>query len=122
MNKGLETSECFYELAESMIKAFEEELNLIKKLKNQEHKLIDLVHRIAQATEYLAKALIYALNTDENVCKKVRKQDVSKLLTKVCSASPISLTQSEVKAVAGIAILNAMFCNEIMWSVVRYTV
>ncbi len=115
---------CFYELARSMIKTFEKEFNLIKKLRNREDKmLVELVPRIAHATEYLAKALMCALATNKKACKEMQKHhDVSKLPTKVCSNSSIPLDQREVKAIAGVAILNAMFCNKVMWSIVRYGV
>jgi len=105
-----------------MIKSFREEIDVIERLSGQERKrLVEFIPRMAQAVEYLAKALIYALNVDEGVCKDVRrKHDVYDLLIEVCRASPVSLTWEEVKAIAGIAILNAMFCNSVTWSVARY--
>ncbi len=57
----------------------------------ERRKLVELVPRIAQATEYLAKALIYALNTDERICKEIRDHDVGILLAKVCSVGLVPL-------------------------------
>ncbi len=101
-----------YELAESMLRAFEEELKYIRS-----SNCVDVVSRIAQATEYLAKALIHAMGWNT----KVRKDhEVSKSVIKICRNSPVPLSENEIRAIVGVAMLNAMFCNEVVWSVVRY--
>ena len=73
-----------YELAESMLRTFKEELDYIKIGTDYVNK----VSRIAQASEYLAKALIHAMGW--NI--EVKGHEVSKLLIDVCRESPIPLT------------------------------
>ena len=112
--------ECSYELAESMLKLAEKELEIIRSHKTR---IVEYAHHIANATEYLAKALIYAINVDEDICKKTRKNhDVSELLVKVYTRSSIPLREDDVKAIAGIAFLNAMLCNKAVRDIIRYGV
>ena len=54
--------ECSYELAESTLKLAEKELEIIRVHKTR---VIEYAPHIANATEYLAKALIYAINVDK---------------------------------------------------------
>ncbi len=101
-----------YELAESMLRAFEEELKYIRS-----SNYVDTVPRIAQATEYLAKALIHAMGWNENVKKD---HEVSKFVINICRTSPVPLSENEIRAIVGVAILNAMLCNRVMWNVAKY--
>ncbi len=68
---------CRYELAESLLKAFDDELKYIKG-----SNYVDAVPRIAQATEYLAKALIHAMGWNEKIGKH---HEVSKFLINILS-------------------------------------
>jgi len=107
-----------YELAESMLKLAERELEIIRAHKTR---MVEYAPYIANATEYLAKALIYAINVDEDTCRKTRKShDVGELLVKVYTGSPIPLQEDDVKAIAGIAFLNAMLCNNTIRGIIRY--
>ena len=110
--------ECSYELAESMLKLAERELEIIHA---RETKVVEYAPHIANATEYLAKALVYAINIDEDTCREVRKRhDVSELLIKVYTGSSIPLQEDDVKAIAGIAFLNAMLSNNTIRGIIRY--
>ncbi len=110
--------ECTYELAESMLKLAERELRIIR---SNNTRIAEYAPHIADAAEYLAKALIYAINIDENICEKTRRNhDVSKLLVTVYTRSPVPLKRDDVKAIAGIAFLNAMLCNSITRGIIRY--
>ena len=72
--------ECSYELAESMLKLAERELEIIHAHKTR---VVEYAPHIANATEYLAKALVCAINVDEDTCRDARKRhDVSELLVK----------------------------------------
>lgn len=110
--------ECSYELAESTLKLAEKELEIIRVHKTR---VIEYAPHIANATEYLAKALIYAINVDKDTCRETRKRhDVSELLVKVYTGSSIPLQENDVKAIAGIAFLNAMLCNSTIRGIIRY--
>ena len=112
--------DCSYELAESMLKLAEKELEVIRGHKAE---VVEYAPHIANAVEYLAKALIYAINIDEDICEKTRKShDVSELLIKVYTQSPIPLQEDDVKAIAGVAFLNAMLCNSVVRGIIRYGV
>ena len=110
--------ECSYELAKSMLELAEKELDIVELHKD---KIVEYAPHIANVAEYLAKALIYAINTDNNICKEVRrKHDVSKHLIDVYTRSPISLQEDDVRAIAGIAFFNAMLCNNTIRGIIRY--
>jgi len=102
-----------------MLRQAEEQIKCISK----EKELSGLVPRISYAVEYLAKALIYAMEPDKKICERTRKEhNVSELLVKACAKSPIPLTYEEVKAIAGIAFLNAMLCNRAVRAIIFYGV
>jgi len=85
--------------------------------------VVENVHRLVNAVEYLAKALIYAADVGGELCNKARKRhEVSRLLIEAYAKVPIPLSEEDVKAVVGIAFLNAMLCNSVVRGTVRYGV
>ncbi len=121
-DKALEIK-CSYELAEAMLRLAERDLGMIQKMLSRKHDIVELAPHIANVSEYLAKALIYAINIDKNVCRKTRDwHDVSELLINVYTQYPIPLYEEDIKAIAGIAFLNAMLCNSAVRNIIRYGV
>ena len=121
-NKALEIK-CSYELAEAMLRLAERDLGIIQEMLSRKHDVVELAPHIANVSEFLAKALIYAINIDKDVCEKARDwHDVSELLIYVYTRCPVPLYEDDVKAIAGIAFLNAMLCNRAVRNIIRYGV
>jgi len=109
--------ECSYELAESMLEFAKKEIDGVGE------NVVENVHRLVNAVEYLAKALIYAADVGGELCNKARKRhEVSRLLIEAYAKAPIPLSEEDAKAVVGIAFLNAMLCNSVVRDTVRYGV
>ena len=110
--------ECSYELAKAMLKLAEKELKAI----NSYGDVVEATPHIANVAEYLAKALLYAIRAeDRKVCEKARQShDVSGFLVRVYASRPIPLSEQEAKAVVGVALLNAMLCNNVVRDLIRY--
>jgi len=109
------TVECSYELAESMLEFAKKELDGVGE------NVVENVHRLVNAVEYLAKALIYAADVGGELCKEARRRhEVSRLLMEAYAKAPIPMSEEDAKAVVGIAFLNAMLCNSVVRGTVRY--
>jgi len=114
-SRGGKIVKCSYELAESMPKLAKKELDGVG------GNVVENVHRLINAVEYLAKALIYATDVSGESCEKARERhEVSRLLVEIYAKAPIPLSEEDVKAVVGIAFLNAMLCNSVVRNTVRY--
>jgi len=109
--------ECSYELAESMLKFAKKELDGVGE------NVVENVHRLVNAVEYLAKALIYAADVSGELCNKARKRhEVSQLLIEAYAKAPMPLSEEDVKAVVGIAFLKRHVEQQRCTHTVRYGV
>jgi len=94
-----------------------------KELDGVGENVVENVHRLVNAVEYLAKALIYAVDVGGELCEEAGKRhEVSRLLIEAYAKAPIPLSEEDVKAVVGIAFLNAMLDNGVVRDTVRYGV